>query len=239
MTENEFISLAVNQFSTGQIVIVSGKNGVLTNDLLCRAKDAMELAGKQAMVLDANTFVGYPRDVFFGSQFWQASNYYPKGVTVFPTSYVDDGVLYDIPFNCSPTILPRFRYKCTTNGMTAATEPSWPLVEGTAVIDGRATWIAETLIVSGLTWEMILLQSREGDGFVALVHNEFDPDGPRAISGDLVTDVCVDLTYGFGPGGNMLKHKAYSTRDIFPYFSQLFYHEDLDVQFIKSQTPAR
>jgi len=239
MTEAEFITLAVTQFYPGQIIIVSGKNPVATNALLCDAKDALVAAGKNAMVIDADMFVGYSQDTFYSSPFWEAGKHYSKGSTVFPTSYVDDGVLYEIPFNCSDTILPRFRYKCTQNGMSGYTEPSWPLLEGTAIIDNATAWVATRLTVYELTWEMILLQSRQGSGFVALVHNEFDPQGPRAVTGDLVNDVVLDLSFGFGPAGNMLKHKAYRTRDIFPYFSQLFYHEDFVVQFIKNQVPAR
>jgi len=239
MTEEDFIATAVSQFIPGEIVIVSGNNPLLTKTLLCTAKTALLVAGKSSLVIDADTFVGYPYDVFVGSDFWKAGTHYLKGEHVFPSAYVDDGVLYNIPFNCAPTILPRFKYTCTTNGMSAYTEPTWPLLEGTAIIDNETTWLTTALTVDELSWEMILLNSRQGNGFVVLVHNEFDPTGPRAVTGDLINDVVLDLARGFGPGGNMLKHKAYITRDIFPYFSRLYYHEDEDVQFIKTQIPVR
>ena len=239
MTEEDFTTLAVTQFYPGEIIVVSGKNTLATQALLCSVKNAILAAGKSSLVIDADTFVGYPYDVFVGSAFWKAGNHYLKGEHVFPSSYVDDGVLYNIPFNCSPTILPRFKYTCTTNGMSAYTEPTWPLVEGTAVVDNETTWLTTALRVDELTWEMILLNSRQGNGFVVLVHNEFDPTGPRAVTGNLTNDVVLDLARGFGPGGNMLKHKAYITRDIFPYFSRLFYYEDEEITFIKNQIPVR
>jgi hypothetical protein len=239
MTEDAFISLAVSDFSPGSVYVVSGKNPYLTNDLLCRTKTALAGASKNALVMDADTFVGYPLDVFIGGQFWQPRYLYRKGEYVFPTSYVDDGVLYNIPFDCAATILPRFRYACTMNGMSGDDEPVWSLVEDTRIPDNQTIWLTTAIRVDGLTWEMILLNSRKGDGFVVLAHNEFDPNGPRAITGNLTNDVVLDLEHGFGPGGNVLKHKAYPSRDIFPYLSMIFYHENEDVTFIKTQTPVR
>jgi hypothetical protein len=239
MTEDAFVSLAVSSFLPGSVYAVSGKNPYLTNNLLCRVKTALAGASKNAMVFDANTFVGYPSDVFVGGQFWQPRYFYRKGEHVFPTSYIEDGVLYNIPFNCANTILPRFRYTCTTNGMSGNDEPVWPLEEDVSISDNQTLWMTKSLRVDGLTWEMILLNSRQGDGFVVLVHNEFDPNGPRAVTGNLANDVAYDLEHGFGPGGNVLKHKAYSSRDLLPYLSMIFYHEGEDVAFIKTQTPVR
>lgn len=239
MNETDFISLAVAQFYPGEIVVVSGKNPYLTNDLLCRIKTSLSGVGKDSLVIDADTFVGYPSDVFIGGQFWNPRSYYRKGEYVFPSSYIEDNVLYEIPFNCSSSILPRFRYACTKNGMSGNDEPSWPLLDGVAVADNQTIWMTTPLVVSSLTWEMILLNSRQGDGFVVLVHNEFDPEGPRAVTGDLTNDVVYDLERGFGPAGNSLKHKAYAARDIFPYFSRLYYYGDEQVTFIKNQIPVR
>lgn len=236
MTEEQFIALAVSEFSNGEIVVVSGPNPLLTNDLLCRAKTAIAAASKTAMVLDASTVVGYPRDVFAGSAFWQPRTYYFKGDYVFPSSYVDDNVLFAHPFNCASTILARFRYQCVTQGQSGNLEPPWPMETGDTVDDYAAGWITRELFFEGLTWEMIYLQAK--GNFVVLAHNEFDPDGPRRMTGDLVNDLMLDLFNTFRPMDRM-GNKATLTRDIFPYMSRVYYHASEEVTFVKTQSPDR
>jgi len=239
MTEAEFKAHALAEFQAGELIVVSGVDDDETNRLLCEVKTDFNAASRGAMVYNALEVVGYPRDVFYGSSFWTARNYYRKGEYVFPSSYVDDGVLYNVPINCASSILLRFKYKCLGNGMSGGTEPTWPTSEGDTVSDNATSWETVSLSYGGLTWEMILLNARQGTGFVALAHNEFDPNGSRALTGDLATDAAYDLMRGFGPAGNVLKHKAYWTRDIYPYYSRLYYHEGNSVQLIKVQVPDR
>lgn len=48
-----------------------------------------------------------------------------------------------------PTVSNKYRYECTTAGTTGATEPTWPTVDGSSVVDGTVTWTCRDTATTG------------------------------------------------------------------------------------------
>lgn len=55
------------------------------------------------------------------------------------------GTAYALAAHVKPTTANGFAYECTTAGTTGATEPTWPTVAGSTVVDNTATWTCRTM----------------------------------------------------------------------------------------------
>jgi hypothetical protein len=251
MNKTAFLQQAISFKSCGVVVITSG-NYQEARSLACDARDAIQQAGGNSLVYDAETLAAHTRDSYASRslQPWAPDRKFYAGEYVIPTSmHQNDYVVLSRPFDCADSIQQRFRFRCSRAGVSGRTEPAWPAVEGAAADEGaeRPRWIAEAFSgrrgtassESGLVWEWISLISR--GSYVVFAPKEFDPR--NSLTGNLVTDAILDVAQTERPAFWPYQHLYRRlTRELFPYMSSQYYcdasKDESDggyVTFIKSQ----
>lgn len=236
MNKNEFINTS-SSFNIGEIVTVSGKDIEQVYDTLCLSKSIIEQSGKYAMVYCSDAKAGLSYDIFIGTDQWKARNKYFDGQYVIPTSYSEDYILHTKTHNCLPLINPRLRYKCVKHGTTGDNEPIWPTSIGSVIEDNIVTWKATSLDEDGIIFELISLWAQ--NSFVVLIAHEFDQNGPKAKTGNIINDVVLDLADPGYPLYNYYKHNYFWTRELFPYITKIYFYDTSkdEILFIKNQSP--
>jgi hypothetical protein len=218
-------------------VTISGKDFDEVNQLACDARDAIITSGKAAIVFDADTTVGFIRSAMVGrySSVWKTDTRFFKGQTVVPTE--DDFFVHTKPFNCSDTIIPKFRFRAQNKGVSAFTEPMWPDEEGMEVLDKEIVWKAVPYFESNIIWELLEIWGM--DNYVILAPRRFDPDKGRI--GNPMIDVVLDLFTADLMEEFLAQGIALPVKEIFPSIRAMYYFDtDNDtVELAKTQITVK
>jgi hypothetical protein len=105
----------------------------------------------------------------------------------------------------SPSVSTGFLYSCEIAGLTAATEPVWPLILGDTVADGTITWVCSSPTVvpvdlTDYTAYMSVATAKGATTFLASVSTTPNTQGSIVLggaAGTILVDIDGETTLNF------------------------------------------
>lgn len=125
----------------------------------------------------------------------------------------------------SPTVANGYYYTAVVSGTTAATEPTWPTVEGATVVDGGVRWLCRRIPVTGEKWYAEIEYSITGTSNGAAIQCQLESVDTNSVTQQTVIGNKVDTSFGWSYPTQtrdgvirtpIMTIGAYSVKNLFP-----------------------